>query len=75
AFLRAAPLSDRYRGRVVPTQANGQPAFGHYLWDDEADAFLPHGVAVLTLDGDRIGELIIFREPALLASFGLPERL
>jgi RNA polymerase sigma-70 factor (ECF subfamily) len=75
AFLRAAPLSDRYRWRVVPTQANGQPAFGHYLWDDEADAFLPHGVAVLTLDGDRIGELIIFREPALLASFGLPERL
>jgi hypothetical protein len=30
---------------------------------------------VLTLDGDRIGELTIFRDPELLARFGLPERV
>jgi len=75
AFLRATPLSDRYRWRVVPTQSNGQPAFAHYLWDAEAAAFMPHGIAVLTLDGDRIGELTIFRDPELLARFGLPERV
>jgi RNA polymerase sigma-70 factor (ECF subfamily) len=75
AFLRATPLSERYRWRVVPTQSNGQPAFAHYLWDAEAAAFMAHGIAVLTLDGDRIGELTIFRDPELVARFGLPERV
>jgi hypothetical protein len=32
-------LSDKFRWRVIPTRANGQPAFGHYIWDDEASAF------------------------------------
>jgi RNA polymerase sigma-70 factor, ECF subfamily len=74
-FLRVTPLSERYRWRVVPTQANGQPAFGQYLWDDEANAYLPHAIAVLTLAGDRIAELTIFRDAELLPQFGLPDKL
>jgi RNA polymerase sigma-70 factor (ECF subfamily) len=75
AFLRAVPMGDSYRWRVLPTSANGQPAFAHYLWEDDANAFVGHGIAVLTLEGDRICELTVFREPELLARFGLPERL
>ena len=72
AFLRDRPLSGKFRWRVIPTRANGQPAVGHYIWDDEAAAFVAHGVAVLTLDGDRIGEITIFRDPEVLTCFALP---
>jgi RNA polymerase sigma-70 factor, ECF subfamily len=75
AFLRERPFNDKYRWRIVPTQANGQPAFGQYLWNEHAQAFMPKELVVLTLDGDRIGELTVFRDPALLERFGLPDRL
>jgi RNA polymerase sigma-70 factor (ECF subfamily) len=71
AFLRDRPLADRHRWRVVPTRANGQPAFGHYLWDGEA--FAAREVVVLTLRGDRIAEITSFRDPGLLERFGLPD--
>jgi RNA polymerase sigma-70 factor, ECF subfamily len=75
AFLRERPFNDKYRWRVVPTRANGQPAFGQYLWIEHAQAFMPKELVVLTLDGDRIRELTVFRDPALLERFGLPDRL
>jgi RNA polymerase sigma-70 factor, ECF subfamily len=75
AFLRATPMREGYRWRVIPTSANGQPAFAHYIWSEEKDAFVPEGVAVLTLDGDKIAELTVFREPALFERFGLPVTL
>jgi RNA polymerase sigma-70 factor (ECF subfamily) len=75
AFLRDWPLSGKARWRVIPTRANGQPAFGHYAWDEEADAFVPHGIAVLTLEGDRIAEITIFLDSEGFTRFGLPERI
>jgi RNA polymerase sigma-70 factor (ECF subfamily) len=72
AFLRDFPLSGRTRWRAVATRANGQPAFGLYPWSDEAHAFRPGELAVLTLEGDRIAELTIFRDPSLPTRFGLP---
>jgi RNA polymerase sigma-70 factor, ECF subfamily len=74
-FLRLRPLQGRYRWRVIPTSANGQPAFAHYIWSEDANAFVPEGIAVLTLDGDKIAELTVFREPELFERFGLPERV
>jgi RNA polymerase sigma-70 factor, ECF subfamily len=74
-FLAERPLSGAMRWRVIPTRANGQLAFAHYGWDDESGAFTAHGIAVIGLDGDRISDLTIFRDPGLLAHFGLPERL
>ena len=61
--------------RLVPTRANGQPAFGHYLQDAPAGVGHGTGVLVLTLAGDRIAELIRFGGPDLLARFGLPRTL
>jgi RNA polymerase sigma-70 factor (ECF subfamily) len=75
AFLGNFPLTGRTRWRVLPTSANGQPAFGHYIWSDEAGAFVANELSVLTLAGDRIAELTVFRDPPLLTRFHLPERI
>jgi RNA polymerase sigma-70 factor, ECF subfamily len=66
---------EKRRVRLVPTWANGQPAFGNYQWNEEAGAYMPVAIQVLTLRGARIRDLTAFVKPALLPSFGLPERL
>jgi RNA polymerase sigma-70 factor (ECF subfamily) len=63
------------RVRLLPTRANGQPAFGNYQWNEEARAYLPVALQVLTLRGSRIRDVTAFVTPALMPSFGLPERL
>ncbi len=65
---------DRF-DRLVPTRANGQPAFGHYVGDASAPVVRGVGVIVMTLEGDRIAQLTRFGGAALLASFGLPRTL
>jgi RNA polymerase sigma-70 factor (ECF subfamily) len=58
---------------LVPTRANGQPAFGAYL---RAPNGISHGIGlyVLTLRGDRICALTRF-ENSVLSRFGLPRSL
>jgi RNA polymerase sigma-70 factor (TIGR02960 family) len=58
---------------LVPTRANGQPAFGAYL---RAPNGVSHGMGlyVLTLTGDRICAMTRF-ENTVLSSFGLPRSL
>ncbi|MGH3374577.1 MAG: sigma-70 family RNA polymerase sigma factor [Actinoallomurus sp.] len=58
---------------LVPTRANGQPAFGSYL---RAPTGIRHGTGlfVLTLAGDRIRALTRF-ENSVLPGFGLPRSL
>ncbi|MEV4145718.1 sigma-70 family RNA polymerase sigma factor [Amycolatopsis sp. NPDC049691] len=55
---------------LVPTRANGQPAFGAYL---RGSAGIRHGTGlyVLTLAGDRISAMTRF-ENSVLPAFGLP---
>ena len=64
---------DGRRFDLVPTRANGQPAFGLYL---HAPDGLRHaaGFLVLTLSGDRVSAMTRF-ENGLLPSFGLPRTL
>jgi len=61
------------RYTLVPTGANGQPAFGVYVLAPDG---LRHGtgVFVLTLAGDRIAAMTRF-ESTVLAAFGLPRHL
>ena len=56
---------------LVPTRANGQPAFGLYLRapDGTRPAF---GLVVIALSGDRIRSLVRF-ENRVLPWFGLPQ--
>jgi len=55
--------------RLVPTRANGQPAFGTYLHGRHGT-----GLIVLTLAGDRISAMTRF-ERGVLPWFGLPRSL
>ncbi len=63
------------RFKLIPTRANGQPAFGCYLCDDTAPIARAHGLIVLTLAGDHIAEITRFLDNSLLPPFGLPRVL
>jgi RNA polymerase sigma-70 factor (TIGR02960 family) len=69
----AGILGGGRRFDLVPTRANGQPAFGAYV---RAPNGTSHGIGlyVLTLAGDRIRALTRF-ENSVLPSFGLPRSL
>jgi len=66
---RGAPL------RLVPTRANGQPAFGCYLPVPQTGIARPYGLLVVTLDGDRISAMTWFADSSVFPLFGLPRRL
>jgi RNA polymerase sigma-70 factor (TIGR02960 family) len=61
--------------RLVPTRANGQPAFGHYIQEPGAAVAYGTGLLVLTLEGERIAAITRFGGPDLLPMFGLPQTL
>ena len=69
ARLRGAPL------QLVPTRANGQPAFGCYFPDKRSAIARPFGLMVLTLDGDRLSAITWFSDSSLFPYFGLPRAL
>jgi RNA polymerase sigma-70 factor (ECF subfamily) len=72
AFLTGGPLLSRWR--FLPTSANGQLAFGTYLWDDAAAAYIPGGLDVLAIRDGRVAEIVAFLS-ADLTDFGLPASL
>jgi len=59
------------RYRLVPTRANGQPAFGVYLYSPLRR--VAHGIelVVLTLAGSRVSAITLF-ESGEMGRFGLP---
>jgi hypothetical protein len=61
--------------RLIPTRANGQPAFGRYLRDPHTPVGHAHGLIVLTLAGDRICTITGFNDNSVLTRFGLPRTL
>jgi RNA polymerase sigma-70 factor, ECF subfamily len=64
------------RLRYVETRANGQLALGTYCIDpDQGGAYVPIALDVLALDGERIVDVIAFREPEIFPRFGIPSRL
>jgi RNA polymerase sigma-70 factor (ECF subfamily) len=63
------------RLRLVPTSANGQPAFGYYMEDPNAGVARAVGIPVLSLDADAIAEITRFGDTGVLPYFGLPRNL
>ena len=59
---------------LVPTRANGQPAFGFYLRGPAGGIRHGTGLLVLTLTGDRICAITRF-DSSVLPWFGLPRSL
>ena len=74
-FLATVALRDGRRHVLIPTRANGQPAFGYYQRDPRTPILHAQGMLVLTLTGDRIAALTRFHDNSLLTMFGLPRSL
>jgi RNA polymerase sigma-70 factor (ECF subfamily) len=60
--------------RLLPTSANGLPAFGQYRCDPEG-GHRPWALQVIETSGDRITGFHAFVNPDLFAAFGLPPHL
>ena len=70
------PGPDECRGsRLIPTRANGSPAFGQYRRDPDG-GHMPWSLQVVEISGGRISELHMFLDTAaLFPAFGLPAHL
>jgi RNA polymerase sigma-70 factor (TIGR02960 family) len=59
AVRRGAPL------RLVPTRANGQPAFGCYFPSPQTAIARPYGLLILTLQGDQTSAMTWFADSSV----------
>ncbi len=60
--------------RLLPTRANGQPAFGLYMREPDG-GYRAFNLPVLTLTEAGVSHVVTFFDPSLFAKFGLPDRL
>jgi RNA polymerase sigma-70 factor, ECF subfamily len=62
--------------RLVPTVANGSPAYGQYKPAETGSGLEAWSLQVIELKGDRISGITFFLDtPAIFPLFGLPPRL
>jgi RNA polymerase sigma-70 factor (ECF subfamily) len=71
-FLVDGPLTSRWR--FLPAQANGQLAFGTYMWDEDRAVYVAAGLDLLDLRGSEVAEVVSFLD-ADFTAFGLPVEL
>jgi RNA polymerase sigma-70 factor (ECF subfamily) len=57
--------------RLLPVAVNGTAAFGQYRSDGNG-GYTPWAIQILTVRGDRIGQIHSYLFPELFAEFGLP---
>jgi RNA polymerase sigma-70 factor (ECF subfamily) len=74
-FLASRPMSPGLRWRVVPTEANTQPAFAFYLFDESKSRYLAHSITLLEIREGLISAFDAFLFPDLFALFDLPAEL
>ena len=74
-FLRERGARRGTPMRMIPTRANGQPAFGCYVGCPHTEIARPYGLLVLTLTKDRIAEITFFADSGVFPHFGLPRTL
>jgi RNA polymerase sigma-70 factor, ECF subfamily len=58
--------------RLIPTAANGQPAFAVYSRSQKTLEWRPHSIQVLTLHDDSVVGLTMFLAGEVFTAFGLP---
>jgi RNA polymerase sigma-70 factor (ECF subfamily) len=73
AFLLRGPMP--YRWRVLPCLANGQLAFGTYMWMDDQDAYVFAALDVIAIQNEQVSDIVSFLSRDLWKEFGLPARL
>jgi RNA polymerase sigma-70 factor (TIGR02960 family) len=74
AFLRDR-TGRRGTPLLVPTRANGQPAFGCYFPSPQTEIARPAAMLVLTLEADHISAITWFGDSSVFPHFGLPRIL
>jgi RNA polymerase sigma-70 factor (TIGR02960 family) len=74
-FLTTIVFRDARRYRLIPTRANGQPAFGCYVTDGHCSVAHAHGIIVLTQTADGISMLTAFIDTSVMPTFGFPRTL
>jgi RNA polymerase sigma-70 factor (TIGR02960 family) len=72
-FMSTVGCARRYR--LIATRANGQPAYGCYLYDPHTPIAHAHGLLVLTTAGEQISAITRFLDNSVLPLFGLPRSL
>lgn len=70
-FFSSQVLTGPGQFRMVPTTANGQLAAAAYARGRD-DVYHPHAVHVLSLTSTGIARIVVFLDPGLFATFGLP---
>ncbi|TMG32354.1 MAG: RNA polymerase subunit sigma-70, partial [Chloroflexi bacterium] len=70
-WFATSAFREGQRFRLVPTRANGQPAFGLYLFSPISRVAHAFGLIVVTIAGDRVSAITAF-ESGMMARFGLP---
>jgi RNA polymerase sigma-70 factor (TIGR02960 family) len=75
AFMRTAEERRGAPLRLVPTRANGQPAFGCYAPAPGSDTRQPFALFVLTVARNQISAITWFADGSLLPHFRLPPSL
>jgi RNA polymerase sigma-70 factor (TIGR02960 family) len=73
-FFATVAFREGRRYRLVPTRANGQPAFAVYMRDPVTNLARAFGIFVVTLAGDRVSAITRF-DNAVLPRFGLPRTI
>jgi hypothetical protein len=61
--------------RHIERRANGQPAIGWYLWDEDKERFAAAAIEVYSCAGERLTQITVFASPELFQRFGLPAKL
>jgi RNA polymerase sigma-70 factor, ECF subfamily len=59
-WLADSPLSGAWRWKPLRVRANGQEALAFYNWDDEAGAYIPFALNVITFAGEKISSVCAF---------------
>jgi hypothetical protein len=73
-FFREVALHPSTTYRLVPTRANGQPAFRVYLHQPHTGVAHGDGLLVMNLAGAEVSAVTRF-DAGVLARFGLPRTL
>jgi RNA polymerase sigma-70 factor (ECF subfamily) len=60
---------------LVPTSANGQPAFAIYEFSGADRRWNAHSIHVLTIENEAISAITLFLDSRLFQDFGLPQFL
>lgn len=64
-WARTSSLSGSWKWKALRAQANAQPALGFYAWNDDADAYLPFALNVLSINDGLVCAVTAFIVRAL----------